>query len=46
MIINVKKSNALITIRILSEKKGPLDPPKKIIEPNTHIPNKCTYSAK
>jgi hypothetical protein len=38
--INVKNSKALITISIFEVKIGPLGPPKKIIEPRTHIPNR------
>lgn len=38
--IKVKKSKAFITIIIFPEKKGPFDPPKKIIEPRTQIPKR------
>jgi hypothetical protein len=42
----VNNKRALKTIRKLEVKNIPLGPPKKIIEPKTEIPNKCTYSAR
>ena len=44
--IKVKNTNDFITIIKFDVTKGPCGPPKKIIDPKTEIPKRCTYSAK